>query len=78
MKHSVLLIHPQGMCLCGSRTLTWHSSSAQGLTHFWEAQAPYLASPAGERLQVLARGKEQWEETGAQPPEEGRDDGLMG
>lgn len=57
MKHSVLLTHPRGLCLCGSRTLSWHSSPAQGLTHFWKVQAPYLASSTGERLQVLARGQ---------------------
>lgn len=76
MKHSLLLIHPQGMCLCGSRMLTWHGSSAQSLTQYWEAQAAYLAQQERE-CKSWQWDREQWGETGAQPPGERRDNGPM-
>lgn len=86
-QRSVLLRHPQGShrhvkwrCPCGSRTQGLAEHPGPGaMTRFWEAQAPHLASPTGEQLQVLGKGTgSNGEETGAQPPEERGDDGVTG
>lgn len=65
-------------CPCGSGTQSLAEHSAQGLICFWETQAP-PCTPNRRVAASLGQGdRGQWEETGAQLPEERRDDRVMG
>lgn len=86
MQHSVLQSHPWG----SSRCMTWRcpcGSWTQGLAgHTSPGADPLLGSPSPtpgkpNRRAAASPGqgdRERWEETGAQLPEERRDDGVMG
>ena len=85
MQHSVLLSHPRGShrrmkwrCPCGSGTQGLAEHPSPGADSLLGGPSPTPGKPNRRVAASPGQGdRERWEETGVQPPEERRDDGVM-